>query len=257
MIVDTHAHVYGSYFDDGPEEVIKRAVKAGVGKIFLPNVDAESIEQVVAISEAFPESCFPMVGLHPCDVKEDFKSQLASLRAWLDKRRFYAIGEIGMDLYWDKSFQKQQEEAFLEQLSWATDFNLPIVIHSRNANDEVLALLKAYNRPEIRGIFHCFSGTLQQAEEMIALGFYLGIGGVLTYKNSGLDKIVEQIGLEHLVLETDAPYLPPVPHRGKKNEPAYLPYIVQKLADIKDVSSQQIHEITTQNALKVFGMTGH
>ena len=251
-LIDTHAHLYAKAFNHDRAEMIDRAVGRGVEQFFLPNIDSSSIEIMLALEAAYPQRCFAMMGLHPCSVKENFEKELALVRQWLDKRPFCAVGEIGIDLYWDKSTLSIQEEAFRRQIRWALEFGLPIVIHSRESTEEILAILEELSEERLRGIFHCFTGDLAQAERAIALGFYLGIGGVLTFKNAGLDKTVADIDLEHLVLETDAPYLAPVPYRGKRNESSYVYQVAEKLAEVKGVSLEEIARITTANAGKIF-----
>lgn len=254
ILTDTHTHLY---YEKDPEiraELMQRCLDNKVSRLFLPNVDSESMPLVFSLAEQFPQHCFPMLGLHPCDVKENFKEELSQIELEISQRKIYAIGEIGIDLHWDKSTLSLQQEAFRIQIAWAKKFDLPIVIHCREAFDEIFEILSELKDEKLRGIFHCFSGTLEQAEKVINLGFYLGIGGVLTYKNSGLDQVVANIPLEHLVLETDSPYLTPVPFRGKPNESSYLVYIAQKLADIKQISIENLAEITTHNSKLVFGI---
>lgn len=251
-LIDTHTHLYSGKFGSDREEMIERAVERGVEQFFLPNIDSNSIEGMLALEAAYPDRCFPMMGLHPCSVQENYEEELAIVRSWLDKRRFCAIGEIGIDLYWDKSTLPIQEVAFRRQIDWALEFDLPIVIHARESLEEILAVLEGIRDEKLRGIFHCFTGNADQAERAIRMGFHLGIGGVLTFKNAGLDKTVADIELKHLVLETDAPYLAPVPKRGKRNESAYVYFVAEKLADIKGVSLEEIAEITTANAEKIF-----
>jgi TatD DNase family protein len=254
ILTDTHTHLYYEKDTELRAQLMERCLENKVSRLFLPNVDSESIPLVYSLSEQYPENCFPMLGLHPCDVKENFKEELAIIDQEIAKRKIYAIGEIGIDLHWDKTTLSMQQEAFRIQIDWAKKLDLPIVIHCREAFDEIFEIICELKDEKLRGIFHCFSGTLEQAEKVIDLGFYLGIGGVLTYKNSGLDKVVEQISLEHLVLETDSPYLTPVPFRGKPNESSYLVYIAQKLADIKQISIENLAEITTHNSKLVFGV---
>lgn len=254
ILTDTHTHLY---YEKDPElraALMARCLENKVSRLFLPNVDSVSIPLVFSLAEQYPEHCFPMLGLHPCDVKADFKEELATIEREIAQRKVYAIGEIGIDLHWDKTTLSIQKEAFRTQIAWAKQLDLPIVIHCREAFDEIFEILSELKDEKLRGIFHCFSGTLEQAEKVINLGFYLGIGGVLTYKNSGLDQVVAKIPLEHLVLETDSPYLTPVPFRGKPNESSYLIYVAQKLADIKQISIEDIAEITTQNSKLVFGI---
>ena len=252
MYIDTHTHLYSEEFNEDRQTIIESALAQSVTRFFLPNVDSSSINGMLALEEQFPLSCFPMMGLHPCSVGESYLNELSIVKSWLDKRRFYAIGEIGMDLFWDKTFVKEQEIAFRQQIDWALEFNYTIVIHCRNAFDEIFAILKSYSKLP-KGIFHCFSGDILQAQQILAFGnFKLGIGGVVTFKNSGLDKVVEQLDLADIVLETDAPYLAPMPYRGKRNESAYIPLIAKKIADLKNCSLQQVAEITSQNALHIF-----
>jgi TatD DNase family protein len=252
MLIDTHAHLYAKQFDEDRSEMMERAFEAGVEAIYLPNIDGESIESMLALESAYPGKVFAMMGLHPCYVKEDFEEELARVEAWLNKRKFCAIGEIGIDLYWDKTFVAQQEEAFLRQVQWAKDFDLPFVIHSRESIDQILDLLEPIANEKTRGIFHCFTGTLTQAQRIQELGFLMGIGGVLTFKNSGLKEVVRDIPLESLVVETDAPYLAPTPYRGKRNESSYVRLVAQHLADLKQVDIATLGAITTQNAKKLF-----
>lgn len=251
-LIDTHAHLYSGKFESDRSEMIERAVTRGVEQFYLPNIDSTSIEGMLALEAAYPDRCFAMMGLHPCSVQENYEEELALVRHWLDKRSFCAIGEIGIDLYWDKSTLPIQEKAFRTQIDWALEFDLPIVIHSRESTDEILAILESVQEERLRGILHCFTGDLEQAERAIRLGFYLGIGGVLTFKNSGLDKTVAEIDLQHLVLETDAPYLAPVPKRGKRNESAYVYWVAEKLAEIKKITLEQVARITTANAERIF-----
>lgn len=254
ILTDTHTHIY---YETDPEKLkaqVQRCFDNNIIRLFLPNVDSTSIKLVLGLSQAYPENCFPMLGLHPCDVKENFEAELKEIKSAIQNNTIYAIGEIGIDLYWDKTLLKEQQSAFRKQILWAKELNLPIVIHCREAFDEVFEILEEMKDAKLRGIFHCFTGNLAQAQQAIKLGFLLGIGGVLTYKKAGLDVVVEQVDLEHLVLETDAPYLAPVPHRGKTNESSFLIHIAQKLADIKHTSLEEIAKITTENSIKVFGV---
>jgi len=254
ILTDTHTHLYYEIDPEKLSDLMQRSLDNKVSRLFLPNVDSESIPLVFGLSEQYPDHCFPMLGLHPCDVKENFKEELDSISSEIAQRKIYAIGEIGIDLHWDKTTLSIQQEAFRTQIEWAKKLELPIVIHCREAFDEIFEIMNELKDEKLRGIFHCFSGTLEQAHKVIGLGFYLGIGGVLTYKNSGLDKVVQEISLEHLVLETDSPYLTPVPFRGKPNESSYLVYVAQKLADLKLVSLEEVAEITTRNSRLVFGV---
>ena len=254
-LIDTHTHLYAEAFDGDRDEMIRRAQEAGVEKFYLPNIDSTSIEGMLRLENDYPNHCFAMMGLHPCSVKENYKEELAIAKKWLDSRPFCAIGEIGIDLYWDKNFEKQQREAFLIQVEWAIDKELPIVIHSRESIDIIIDLLKEVDDARLHGVFHCFTGNLDQAEAIIEMGFLLGLGGVLTFKNSGLDKTVKQIDLKHVILETDSPYLTPTPHRGKRNESAYVRLVAEKLAEIKARSLEEIAEITSENAERFFKLS--
>jgi TatD DNase family protein len=251
-IIDTHAHLYAEEFQDDIDLVIDRAQKAGVSKMYLPAIDSSETESMLALEQKFPGVCIAMMGLHPCYVKENVAAELAHVKTWLDKRDFVAIGEIGLDFYWDKTFTNQQYEAFDTQMQWALDLKRPIVIHTRNAMQETINRVKPFAQKGLKGIFHCFSGSAESAKQIIDLGFLLGIGGVITYKNAGLPEVLEMVGLEHLVLETDAPYLTPVPFRGKRNESSYLTYIISKLSEVKAVSELEVAAITTANAQKIF-----
>lgn len=234
--------------------MMQRCLDQNISRLFLPNVDAESVPLVFDLVNAYPQHCYPMLGLHPCDVKPGWEQQLQVIKDAWSQQRIYAIGEIGIDLYWDKSFLDGQIAAFEAQIAWAKAVDLPIVIHCRDAFNEVFEVLKRLKDDKLRGIFHCFTGNLEQAHQVIDLGFYLGIGGVVTYKNSGLDKVVEQIDLRHLVLETDAPYLTPVPYRGKPNESSYITYVADKVALLHHTSVEAVAEITTANSKLVFGV---
>lgn len=252
MFIDTHTHLYSEEFNADRANVIKKAISAGVTKLYLPNIDSTSIDGMLALEKEYPQNCFPMMGLHPCSVNENVEAELNLVGDWLAKRKFSAVGEIGIDLYWDKTFFEQQKMAFKKQIDWALQYDLPIVIHCRDAFDEIFETLTAY--PKLpKGIFHCFSGNLEQANKIIEhTQFKLGIGGVVTFKNSGLDKVVEQIDMKHLVLETDSPYLAPVPFRGKRNESGYLMMVAEKVAQIKNSSIAEVAEITTKNAEEIF-----
>lgn len=252
-LIDTHNHLYADAFDSDRMDVLQKAIDEGVEQILLPNIDLESIAGMLDLKETNPGVCMPMMGLHPCSVKEDYQTVLADMKRKLDEFPFIAVGEIGIDLYWDKTFQQEQVEAFKTQIHWAKEKGLPIAIHCREAFDEIIAVLDEENDDRLRGVFHCFSGSLEQANQVLAYGgFKLGIGGVLTFKNAGLDQVIEQVDLEHLILETDAPYLAPAPFRGKRNEPAYLLRVAEKLAEIKQVPLTKVAEITTQNAEELF-----
>ena len=250
--IDTHAHIYSPKFDTDRAEVIQRAVENGVGKIYMPNIDVDSIDAMLEAEFGYPGLCVPMMGLHPCDVDKDFEKQLYVMESWLDKRPFAAVGEIGLDLYWDKTFFEHQQEALKIQINWAKKKTLPIVLHCRESIDETIAIVKSLNDEHLTGIFHCFTGNLDQAKQIIDMGFLLGIGGVATFKNGGLDKVIREIGLEQLVLETDAPYLAPVPHRGKRNSPEYIPLIAYRIGELAGESLETVAEITNRNALGLY-----
>lgn len=254
MIVDTHCHLYLDEFKNDIADVIKRAEAEGVNKFYLPAIDSSEIENIFLLEEKFPGKCVAMMGLHPCSVKENYVDELAIVKDWLSKRKFAAVGEIGLDFYWDKTFTLQQYEAFRSQIELSLQYKLPIVIHTRNAMRETIDVVKEFVPKGVRGIFHCFGGTVENAKEIIGAGFYLGIGGVLTYKKSGLAEVLKEIDLQHLVLETDSPYLTPVPFRGKRNESSYLKYIIEKLALVKNVSVEEVAAVTTANAEKIFGL---
>jgi TatD DNase family protein len=253
-MIDTHTHLYDEKFDDDRETMIQRAIDTGVEKMFLPNCDSSTITGMLAVEKKFPEFCLAMMGLHPCYVKENVDAELSIVRDWLNKRTFSAIGEIGLDYYWDKTFIEPQKKAFRIQIEWALEFNIPIVIHTREATKDTIDIVREYASRGLRGVFHCFSGSYESAIQIINLGFYLGIGGVLTYKNAGLQEVIQKIDLSHLVLETDAPYLTPVPHRGKRNESSYVNLVAQKLAELKDAPLEEIEKITTQNAFQLFAI---
>ncbi|MEO9802342.1 MAG: TatD family hydrolase [Reichenbachiella sp.] len=252
QLVETHAHIYLDQFEKDLDEVIERSKELGVEKIFMPNIDSESIDAMLELEHRYPGYCIPMMGLHPCSVNKNFEKELYVVEDWLNKRDFVAVGEMGTDLYWDKTFFEQQKEAFNIQSKWAIDKNLPIVIHCRESIDETIELVSDLKSENFRGIFHCFSGTLEQASQIVELGFLLGIGGVATFKNGGLEPVLEAIGLDHLVLETDSPYLAPVPHRGKRNEPAYLDLVAQKIASVKQITKNEVAQATSENAQRIF-----
>ncbi|SDD14489.1 TatD DNase family protein [Algoriphagus faecimaris] len=251
-LIDTHAHIYSTKFDSDRDEVVEAIKAAGIERVYMPNVDVSTIERMLDCEKRYPGLCIPMMGLHPCDVKEDYEEQLDKMKQWLERRPFAAVGEIGLDLYWDKSFFKQQKLALKTQIDWAKEFDLPIVLHCRESIDETIEIVRENHNGKLRGIFHCFTGDLKQAMQIIEMGFLLGIGGVSTYKNGGLDKVIPHLGLEHLVLETDAPYLAPVPYRGKRNSPEFLPHIAQRIGDLLETSVERVGEKTTKNALGLF-----
>lgn len=253
-MIDTHAHLYLEEFAKDQAEVIDRAEKVGITTIYLPNIDSHSIEAMLELELKYPQICKATIGLHPCSVKKDFEKELYIVEDWLSKRKFNAIGEIGTDLYWDTTFWEQQQEAFTIQAQWGKQYQLPLIIHCRNSINETIQLIEKLQEKEkpLKGIFHCFTGTIEQAKKIIDLGFYIGIGGVVTFKSGGLDKVLPQIDLQHIVLETDSPYLAPVPHRGKRNESSYLLLIAQKVAEIKGCPLEEVQIQTTQNAQKIF-----
>ena len=253
-IIDTHCHLYSEEFDVDREAMIKRAQQLGLQKFYLPGIDSESIGAMLKMEEDYPNVCFPMMGLHPCYVKENYKEELNIVENWLLKRKFVAIGEIGLDFYWDKTFAAEQLEVFNNQMQLALNHQLPIVIHTREAMQATIDAVKPFAAKGLTGIFHCFSGSYESAKEIIGMNFLLGIGGVITYKNAGLAEVVSKIDLQHLVLETDAPYLTPVPHRGKRNESAYIRHVAEKLAELKQCSLFEVAEITTQNSILIFGV---
>ena len=253
LLTDTHIHLYAEEFDADREALIKSAIDKGISRFFLPNIDSSSIVGMLDLETRYPENCFAMMGLHPCSVKENWEEELALVEKHLAERKFVAVGEIGIDLFWDKTFVEEQKAVFLKQVDLANHYKLPIVIHSRDSFEMIYELLLGHPKMEPRGIFHCFTGTLDQAERAIAMGFYLGIGGVLSFKNAGLDKVIENINLDHLVLETDAPYLAPAPFRGKRNTPEYLRLVAEKLSIIKNVSIDEVARVTSENSRKVFG----
>lgn len=254
QLTDTHTHIYYHTESRELQEQIDRCLSNHVERLFLPNVDLSSVDQVMQTVSTYPDYCYAMLGLHPCSVKEDFRDELLMLEKLVDQHTIYAIGEIGLDLYWDKTKFDEQVEAFKIQVAWAIERNLPIVIHCREAFDELFILLKELKSEKLRGIFHCFTGNYDQALMAIDYGFYLGIGGVVTFKNAGLDKVVKDIPLEHIVLETDSPYLAPAPFRGKANESSYLLHIAQKVADLHQLPIEDIAAITTQNSKNIFGV---
>lgn len=253
MLIDTHSHIYLPEFDPDRPKMFENAIQMGVGRIIMPAIDSSNHEAMLRIEKENPSVCLAMIGLHPCSVKENFEDELKIVSDFLEQRKFIAIGETGLDFYWDKTFIKQQYQAFHSQVEWAIRYDIPVVIHSRNSIDECIKVIAEHQHGDLKGVFHCFSGNTEQAEKIIDLGFYMGIGGVVTFKNSGLDKVLEQINLEKIVLETDAPYLAPVPFRGKRNEPSYLKYVVEKLSEIKNMSVEEITQTTTSNAEKLFG----
>jgi TatD DNase family protein len=252
-LIDTHCHLYLGEFSEDISNVIERAKSHGIQRFYLPGIDSSVIDAMLALANAYPGECIPMMGLHPCSVKANYLEELELVKFFLKKIKNIAIGEIGLDFYWDKTFEKEQYDAFNVQMELALLLGLPIVIHTRNAMQETINTVKPFAKKGLKGIFHCFSGSYESAKQITDMGFYLGIGGVITYKNAGLPAALEQISLDWMVLETDAPYLTPVPYRGKRNESSYLTFIAQKLAEAKKVSIEEVAAVTTANAEKIFG----
>lgn len=254
MLIDTHSHIYLPEFDPDRDLMLERAEKAGIRQILMPAIDSSTHEAMLKLEAEQPVACMAMMGLHPCSVKENYRDELRTVRSSLEKRSFKAVGETGLDFFWDKTFVAEQYLAFHEQIEWALHYKIPIAIHSRDSIDDCIRVVSEHQKGKLNGVFHCFSGNQQQAEQIIGLGFYLGIGGVVTFKNSGLDKVMERINLANIVLETDAPYLAPVPFRGKRNEPSYLKYVVDKLSEVKKISIEEVIAVTTANAEKLFAL---
>ena len=254
ILTDTHAHLYSSQFNEDRPEMMQRAFDAGVSRFFLPAIDSSYLDAMFQFEKEYPEQAHLMMGLHPTSVKENVEEELAIVRTWLEKRKFCAIGEIGIDLYWDKTFFKEQQHAFRTQIQWAKEFKLPIAIHCRESFDEIFEILEEEKSDDLFGIFHCFTGTIEQAHKAISYNMKLGIGGVVTFKNGKIDQFLNEIPLEHIVLETDAPYLAPAPFRGKRNESSYLTLIAEKLATIYKTTPEEIAAITTANSKAVFGI---
>ncbi len=254
MYIDTHAHLYLEQFDKDIDEIMLNAQSAQVGKVFLPNIDRSSIDSLLNLSNNYPNQCYPMIGLHPCSVNAEYEIELDYMYKLLKEKKFYGVGETGIDLYWDKSFKKEQINSFKRQIEWAKEFDLPVIIHSRDALDLTIEIIESAQDGNLKGIFHCFNGTIEQCQKIVDKNFMMGIGGIVTYKNAKLDEMIKYLPLDALLLETDAPYLSPVPYRGKRNESAYIPLIAQKIADVKSISKEQIMEITSANALKLFNV---
>ena len=252
-MIDTHAHIYLEEFNQDIDEVISRSDELGVEKIYMPNIDHTSIDDMLELEEKYPDKCISMMGLHPCSVKKGFEKELYIVEEWLAKRKFVGVGEVGTDLYWDKTFWAEQQEALNVQLDFAKQYEIPAILHCRDSIDETIDLVSKKKDDRLSGIFHCFSGNVEQAEKIIELGFYLGIGGVATFKNGGMDKVIPSIPLDKLVLETDSPYLSPVPHRGKRNEPAYVELVANRIAALKSMSIEDVKKATTNNAMRIFG----
>ena len=255
MYIDTHTHIYLKDFEEDRKEIIKECLDLSVSKLFLPNIDSSTIEDVIQVCNTYPEICHPMIGLHPCSVKGNFQKELNNIYPYINSVQPIAIGEIGIDLYWDKTTLKEQIKAFEKQINWAKEFSLPIVIHARDSYREIFDVLDEMNDKNLKGIFHCFSSNLKDANHILSYGgFKLGIGGVVTFKNAGLDKTLANISMDNLVLETDSPYLTPAPYRGKRNKSSYIPLIAKKLSEIYNVHITEIAKITTKNAEEIFNL---
>lgn len=253
ILTDTHTHLYLKEFEEDRDEVIERARQQYVRKLLMPNIDTTTVEDLNALCEKYPDECFPMMGLHPSSVDNNYEQELENIYHQFNHRNYYAVGEIGIDLYWDKTFEAQQKKVFRTQIKWAIEKNLPIVIHARDSFSEIFEILDEENCKGLRGVFHCFTGSQEQAKKALSYGgFLLGIGGVLTFKNSGLDQVVKKIDMENLILETDSPYLAPTPHRGKRNESAYVSLVADKLAEIKGLPKSKVAAFTTANAQNLF-----
>ncbi|MFN8291799.1 MAG: TatD family hydrolase [Chitinophagaceae bacterium] len=252
-LIDTHTHIYLSEFDSDRDAMLIRAGDAGVSRLLMPAIDSSTHQQMFDLEAKAPGHCLSMMGVHPCSVRENFQEELGIAGEYLSKRKFIAVGEIGLDFYWDKTFTAQQYEALHVQLEWALHYDIPFSLHSRNATEECIKVVKEHQKGKLKGVFHCFSGDALQARQITDLGLCLGIGGVVTFKNGGLDKVLPDVPLSSLVLETDAPYLAPVPYRGKRNEPSFLRYVVEKLAEIYQITSAEVAAVTTRNAERVFG----
>ena len=252
--IDSHTHLFSSQFDNDRHQVVQKAIEQGVEKMLLPNINSKTLEAMHQLCQDFPQHCFPMIGLHPCDVKNDYEEELKIIKSHLDKGQYVAIGEIGIDLYWDKGTLEIQKKAFRQQLKWAKEYDLPVAIHIRKSFDTIFDVLEEVNDQNLRGVFHCFTGSKEQGQKAIEMGFMLGIGGVVTFKNSGLDKVLKELPLEKLLLETDSPYLAPTPYRGQRNESSFITIVAQKLAEIYEVNLEEVAIKTTHNAKTLFNL---
>ena len=252
QFIDTHAHIYDSQFKEDTQEVLEKAQEADVHRIYMPNIDHTSVDAMLELEHRYPQQCMAMMGLHPCSVKKDFERELYQVEQWLSQRPFAAVGEIGLDYHWDTTFKEQQQEALRVQIALAKQHHRPIVVHTRESLDDTLRIVEEHAEEGFTGVFHCFTGTVEEAQRIIELGFYVGLGGVSTFKNAHMNEVIPDIDPKFIVLETDSPYLAPVPHRGKRNEPSYIPLIAQKIAEYRKVEVEEIAEQTTQNALKLF-----
>lgn len=253
-LIDTHSHIYLPEFDPDRQLMLERAKNSGIGQILMPAIDSSTHAAMLKLEAEYPETCISMMGLHPCSVKDNYRDELRTISGFLEKRSFKAVGEIGLDFFWDKTFVAEQYLAFHEQIERALQYQIPVVIHSRDSIDDCIRVVTEHQRGKLKGVFHCFTGNEMQAKQVTDLGFYLGIGGVVTFKNAGLDKVMQSVAVENVILETDAPYLAPVPFRGKRNEPSYLKYIVEKLAAVKQTSPEEIASVTSANAEKLFAL---
>jgi TatD DNase family protein len=254
IFCDTHTHIYLNHFDNDRDEVINRCITTGVKKLFVPDIDSETRDKMFEVSEKYPNIILPMLGLHPTSVNLDYQNEITQIKQLLETKKVYAIGECGLDYYWDTKYKSEQKSALVEQFNLAHKYNLPLVIHSRKSLHDIITLLKEYESFSLKGVFHCYPGGINEANYLIKKGFYIGVGGVVTYKNSTLAEVVKAIPLEHILLETDSPFLPPVPYRGKRNESSFLIHIAQKVAELKQVSLEKVAETTTLNAEKLFNI---
>ena len=252
MYIDTHAHIYLEAFSEDLPDVMDRSRDSGVSRIYLPNIDHTSIDLMLEVEEQFPGECIAMIGLHPCSVNNGFEKELYIVEEWLGQRKFAGIGEIGTDLHWDKTFWNEQQEALKIQLNWAKAFNIPAILHCRDSIDETIEIVAQTKDQNLKGIFHCFTGNVDQARKIVELGFFLGIGGVSTFKNGGLEDVIADVDLDFMILETDSPYLSPEPYRGKRNEPSRIPLIAEKIAKIRNISVMEVAQKTTVTAEKIF-----
>ncbi|MEM7548530.1 MAG: TatD family hydrolase [Bacteroidota bacterium] len=252
---DTHAHIYLKDFKEDVADIINRSHEKQVLKVVMPNINSETVEQMLEIEERFKGICYSSIGLHPCDVKKDFEKELYKMEDWLKSHSFVAIGETGTDLYWDKSFIEQQKESLRIQCNFAKEYNIPIILHSRDSFEETFSIMESEKNEKLNGVFHCFTGSIEEAEKVRKIGFYIGLGGVSTFKNAGMDKVIPEIDMDNVVLETDSPYLAPVPHRGKRNEPSYIPLIAERIADLRKMDLEEVAEITTKNSSSLFNLS--
>jgi len=253
-MIDTHAHIYACEFDNDRDDVIQRAREQGIDKILLPNIDLDSIQPMLATEAQYPDICHSMMGLHPCYVNDDVTQTLATIYSWFERHNFIAVGEIGIDLYWDKNYKNEQEYAFVSQLNWAKEIGLPVVIHTRDSMEETLTLLSKEQDGSLSGVFHCFGGSVDEAKKINDLGFHLGLGGVSTFKNGGMDNVIPNLNMDYVILETDCPYLAPVPHRGKRNEPSYTELVAKRVAELRGIEFAEVDKLTTYNAQKLFNL---